>query len=124
MAVQKWVGSYIPTGLDCNTGHNIAHAMALLLEGHHTRAVAPVYYYTCAGSALNVPYGEYVKSYRTAHAVPLGGLWVPHALAAWVIGAYHAFAQALPDWWWLELVKAVDYLLQVRQSKQRRRVVR
>ena len=38
---------------------------------------------------------------------------VPHALAAWVIGAYHAFAQALPDWGWLELIKAVDYLLQV-----------
>ena len=62
MALQKWVGSFIPTGLDCNTGHNISHAMALLLEAHSSprasrRTVAPVYYYTCAGSALNVPYG-------------------------------------------------------------------
>ena len=94
--------------------HNIAHAMSLLLEeaqASKQTPIAPVYYYTCSGTSLNVPYGDYIKFYREAHGV--SGAWIPYPLAAWVISAYHTAAHSLPRWRCLEIFLALDYLLQV-----------
>lgn len=113
MALQKYVGSFNPHGLDCNSSLNVAHAISLLLEaegGDSGRSRANIYYYT-RPTVKPLPYGSYVVDYRMAHGV--AGAWLPYSVLALFIRLYHLCVSLLPFWEIFSFLHAVDYLLQV-----------
>jgi hypothetical protein len=116
---QALVSCYSHTCIDFNSSHNVAHAIALVLERMHSsgkvrggEGAAPLpqrtlFYYT-RSTAQPVPYGQHVADYRAAH-----GIWYGVFLPGWIFTTFVALVRLLCALVPTKLSASVAYLLAV-----------
>lgn len=112
LALQAYVGVYLPTAIDCNSSYNVAQLIHSCLEQRTWKE--SIYYYTrpLRYGKETIPYGEYLVSYRKAYGIPRDGYV---SLPMWFVDGFVALVHVLAGWFGLFLpyLAAVDYLLQV-----------
>jgi len=118
LAMQRRVGAWLPSVLDCNSARNVCCCLRLLLVALEAQQraeegcipVRQVYYYTRMHGEP-VAYGQYLAAYRAANDV-WAALCVPYFVVGLLVSLVHVLVSGTP----LRLLgraRAIDYLLQV-----------